>query len=357
MDLTERCNLRCVMCYFANTDRIRFAPFDQELSKNGNMPVEVFEKLAATFFPRAHKVALGCAAEPLLHAQFAEIVKIAGSYRVPDLWFPTNLLGLTEAKAEAIVAAKVRRVAVSIDGFDQETYEKIRINGKWSLLLDRFELLNRVRRGSGTGLRLIFTWMRSNRRSLLELPAFAQKMGAEDLDVRFVTPTVGVDNSGEVLDGEDQAALQAELAACAEDAVARGLKLAYYPSFQTAADLKRNPFTRLKRALWRWRAGLYRPEYFRYEWQKRLDGCAYPKRTYVIRPNGAISPCIFWEGDPMGLLPSGDLAKIEARIDELRDGLRCGKPLGTCVTCSIRRDAFYQPFKRPAAEAQSVPAG
>ncbi len=78
----------------------------------------------------------------------------------------------------------------------------------------------------------------------------------------------------------------------------------------------------------------------------------------MIRPNGAVSPCIFWEGDPMGLLPSSaGFEAIDARIGELRQGLRCGNPEGTCKTCAMRRDAFYVP-ERPADElvALSLPA-
>ncbi|MEM1202877.1 MAG: radical SAM protein [Acidobacteriota bacterium] len=356
MDLTERCNLSCVMCYFANTNRLKFHPFDRELSKNGNMPVEVFEELAEHFFNRAWRVALGCAAEPMIHSKFADIVRIAGRYGIEDLWFPTNLLALTPKKAEAIVEAKVRTVAVSMDGTDQETYEKIRIGGKFSMLLQRLDLMNETRKGSSTGLRIIYTWMRSNRDDILRLPEFAERYGVRDLDVRFVTPTVGVDNGPELLDDLDRQWLSDRLAQVAEDAVSRGIKLAYYPEFQTADDFRRNPVTRLRRALWRWRAGLYRPEYFRYRWQKRLDGCAYPKRTYVIRPNGAVNPCIFWEGQPMGVMPADGLADVEARIDEVREGLRCGKPIGTCSTCNIRRDAFYQPFKRPKATTSPEPA-
>ncbi|HSM50761.1 MAG TPA: hypothetical protein VLA75_05110, partial [Thermoanaerobaculia bacterium] len=97
MDLTERCNLRCVMCYFSVTDRLRFPPFDRELAENGNMPLPTFERIAETYFPRAWRVALGCAAEPLIHREFAEMVRIAGRSRIPELWFPTNLLALNAA--------------------------------------------------------------------------------------------------------------------------------------------------------------------------------------------------------------------------------------------------------------------
>ncbi|MEM8931942.1 MAG: hypothetical protein AAGE94_12260, partial [Acidobacteriota bacterium] len=209
---------------------------------------------------------------------------------------------------------------------------------------------------------IIYTWMRSNFRDILNLPAFAEEWGVRDLDVRFVTPTTGVDNGPELLDDHDRGELDDMLAQVAEDAVDRGIKLAYYPSFQTAGDRSRNPLTRARRALWRVKAGLYRPEYFRYEWQKRLDGCAYPKRTYVIRPNGAVSPCIFWDREPMGFLDpeasfDDSLAAIESKIEGVRDGLRCGKPTGTCQTCSVRRNAFYQPLVTLGGRNEVAEAG
>lgn len=345
MDVTERCNLRCVMCYFSGIDRLRFPPFDRQLSDNGNMPVEVFEQVAERYFPRAWRVSLACAAEPLIHSKFAELVRIAGRFDVPELWFPTNLLALTEPKAKAIVDAGVRIVAISMDGTTQQVYERIRVGGKWEMFEKRLDTLNAVRAGSRTKTRIIYTWMQSNKHDLVNLPAYAESQGVHDLDIRFVTPTIGVDNTPELLDGEDRAWLDDTLAAVAEDAVARGLKLSYYPEFATAADGSRNPLKRLGRALWKVKAGLYRPEYFRYRWHKRAQGCAYPGRTYVIRPNGAVSPCIFWDRDPMGFLPEDAGGEIDERIGELREGLRCNEPLGTCKTCTVRRDAFYQPMR------------
>ena len=48
LDVTARCNLKCVMCYFAATDRINFPPYDSGLAGDGNMPIPVFEKIAAS---------------------------------------------------------------------------------------------------------------------------------------------------------------------------------------------------------------------------------------------------------------------------------------------------------------------
>src|SRR5512142_1751721 len=129
------------MCYFANFDGVHFPPFERpQLSPEGHLPVEVFEKIASDLFPRAYRVALGCAAEPMIHPRFKEIVAVAGRYGVPDLWFPTNLLALTEPTMEALIRENVATVAASIDGVRKETYEKIRVPAKWERLLACLEV-------------------------------------------------------------------------------------------------------------------------------------------------------------------------------------------------------------------------
>jgi len=346
LDVTSRCNLKCVMCYFAATDRLSFPPYDAEPA-DGNMPLPVFEKIAAEMFPRAWRVALGCAAEPMIHPNFREILAVAGRYGVPDLWFPTNLLALTESSARAIVDAGVRTVAASIDGTTRETYEKIRVPAKWERLLSRLELLKAFRRssrGKRPRLRIIFTWMKSNRQELADLPAFAELWGADELDVRYVSPTVGVDVGPELLSGEDPRALNAELARAAKDAVRRGLRLSSYPEFESRADRPSTLAGRARRRLWLIRSGIDRWEHRRHAVAQRLYGCAYPDRHYVIRPNGAVAPCIYWEGDPIVLYPVDGLAAISrgAPLARIRDGLRSGMPIGTCAGCGERRTALYR---------------
>jgi len=329
IDVTDRCNLRCVMCHFANVDRIRFPPFDLP---HGNMPVELFEKIAADFFPHAERVGLACAAEPLMHPRFAEIVAIAGRHRVPELWFPTNLLALTDRTAEAI-AEHVDTVAVSIDATRRETYESIREGARWDLLLAKLKLLHNVK------LRFSFAWMRSNRDELRELPAFAIEHGARELDVRFVAATDGVDVSGELL-RDDPATLRNELRAVARDAVKRGLKLAAFPQFD---ERPRGVLDRAAWRFWRIRAGLDRLEHLGVAKHERDVGCRYPDRNYVIRPSGAVFPC-HWFDQPLGIAGRDPLLTIAKRVQPIRDGLQCGAPVGACATCGNRKDAFYRPL-------------
>ena len=337
LDTTERCNLKCKMCYFSAVDRLQFLPFDRQLSSNGMMPLETFSRVAADLFPRARKVALGCAAEPLVHPKFIDIVREAGSDGVPDLWFPPNLLPLPPSKAEAICEAGVNTVGVSMDGTGAETYEAIRLGGKFARLMRSLDLLNEVRQGTATGLRLIFVWMRTNRGDLADLPRFAQEVGANELDVRFVAPTAHVSAEDELLDDEDPGALRAELAAAAEDAAARGLRLVSYPDFDDGGPIG------LRGHLMRWRAGLYDRQRLRGRFRTAVAGCAWPGHTVVVRPNGAVSPCIFWEDQPIGLYPETSLGEVERAplLLEIVDGLKSGNPCGTCRTCSERKHALY----------------
>ncbi|HTD52152.1 MAG TPA: radical SAM protein [Thermoanaerobaculia bacterium] len=358
LDVTARCNLKCVMCYFSETDRLHFPPEDVPTPSDGNMPLSVFERVAAELFPRSHKVALGCAAEPMIHPQFREILDVAGRYGVPDLWFPTNLLALSESTAQALIRNRVSTVAASIDGTTPETYEKIRVPARWEQLLSRLELLREAKKRSRTDrprLRIIFTWMKSNRQELASLPAFAEEVGASELDVRYVCPTVGVDVTPELLSGEDPTRLNAELGSAAREAVSRGLRLVSYPDFESGQPRPRDLASRVRRRLWRIRAGIDRPEHLRYMWNQKWNGCAYPGDYYVVRPNGAVAPCIYWDREPIGFFPAQGLAEISggAPLKRIRTGLRSEEAYGTCASCGERRSALYG-AKLPAKAAREA---
>src|SRR5207249_7101239 len=124
-----------------------------------------------------------------------------------------------------------------------------------------FHRVKREAKAKRPRLRIIFTWMKSNRRDLAALPEFASKHGATELDVRFVSPTPGVDVTPELLSEEDPRALNAELAAAAREAVRRGIRISSFPDFESPQDVPKDLLGRLRRRLWRLRAGLDRPEY------------------------------------------------------------------------------------------------
>lgn len=357
LDPTSRCNIRCIMCYFSVVDRIRFKPFDHDPDPRGNMSVAMIRHIASELFPTARSVGLGCSAEPLLHPRLGDILEQTRTHRVPFTWIQTNLLALTAATARAIVSSGVKTVAVSIDGMSRNTYEKIRRSASWDRLHERLDLLRTAKaeaRSVTPRLRITFAWMRSNRNELARLPEFAADRGASEIDVRFVAPTVGVDNSRELLSLENPESVMAELWSVAREATRRGIRLSAYPTLRHQDAAGDSVINRLRRRLWKIKSGIDGPRIWRHSFFERLDGCAFPGRTLLIRPNGAVLPCPFWEEQPVALVPRDDRTAIlkSPGIADIRHGLRHGCPVGSCRTCTQKRNALFR-----FAVARPAPSG
>ncbi len=354
LDLTSTCNIQCIMCYFSTTNRLHFKPYDVAPGANGNLDLPVFRHLASELFPRTHTIGLGCSAEPLLHPDLAEILHTCREYRVPKVWLQTNLLALSHAKARAIVEHGVHTVAVSIDGTTRETYERIRRGASWDRLHSRLSMLHRAAATSRTGprLRVTFAWMRSNQNELPSLPAFAASIGARELDLRFVVPTVGVENRSELIDDLEPQRLMDVLWRVARDATSRGIRLSAFPAMVRAPDAPQSVIGKIRHKFWLFKAGIEGPASWCRTFSERLNGCSFPGSMFVIRPNGAVLPCSFWNDDPIALLPRDGYREMAAsdRLAEISKGLRRGCPVSSCRTCSLRKDAL---FRSPA----SMPAG
>jgi len=209
-----------------------FSPYDAEPA-TGTCTAGLRED-RAEMFPRAWRVALGCAAEPMIHPNFREILSIAGRYGVPDLWFPTNLLALTPRTPRRSWTPASARSRPRSTGRRKRLRENPRA-GKWERLLSRLELLRT------SGALPAGNAAAADHLHLDEIqppgargPAgFCRGVGRDELDVRYVSPTVGVDVGPELLT-ERTPGLERRARRAAKDAVRRGLKLASYPSSRPA---------------------------------------------------------------------------------------------------------------------------
>lgn len=114
----------------------------------------------------------------------------------------------------------------------------------------------------------------------------------------------------------------------AHDAVRRGLKLANFPAIDEGPPS-------LLRRFWRFRAGLDRFEHLAIAKREREIGCRHPDWTFVIRPSGAVFPCTYFDS------PIGFVGVDEEKLARVREGLRCGSPVGACATCGEWRNRFF----------------
>jgi GTP 3',8-cyclase len=173
ISVTDRCNLRCTYCMPA--DGIDLMHHDDLLSFE-----EIVEVVKATVKKGITKIRL-TGGEPLVRKGIISLVEmIARVDGVEDLSMTTNGI-LLEQYAEALKAAGLNRVNVSLDTLDEKKYAAITRGGK----------LNDVLRGIQKAKEVGFSPIKincvvmnsSDEKDALAVKAYAQ---AEGLSVRFI---------------------------------------------------------------------------------------------------------------------------------------------------------------------------
>lgn len=129
VESTNICNLDCIMC-----------PTGMHIDTRpkGFMEWDLFTAIVDEIAPFAHAVVLHSWGEPLLHKQIFEMI---GYAKERGLWVETstNATRLDEAAARKILEAGLDRIYLSMDGLTKETYEKVRVKGKFEEVLGNIE--------------------------------------------------------------------------------------------------------------------------------------------------------------------------------------------------------------------------
>ncbi len=141
IELSARCNLRCVMC--PNRD----LPEDQK----GDMEWPVFRKVVDEAEAFAFEISLHHRGESLLHPRALEFIRYAGSKRIRTK-LHTNGSLLTPELAEGIVDSGLSRISFSLDGFTREEYGKIRRGGDFDRVVANISGLLRAKKKAGANV-------------------------------------------------------------------------------------------------------------------------------------------------------------------------------------------------------------
>ena len=173
IELTRNCNCSCIMCGREKPS------YDENL----NMDLKLFKKIADYFFPYADYVDLRGFGETTLIKNINEYVDYALKYDC-DFGIVTNMTVRNDKLWEKMVLNNFW-LGVSFDGAKKQTYEKIRIHGKYDNVIHNFKLINRIAKKHNIKHRayLVITVQKDNIDELDEIIKLGYKYGIRKIEL------------------------------------------------------------------------------------------------------------------------------------------------------------------------------
>ena len=175
-ELTNACNLNCVMCG-RNAADFRPTVFDMDIFRS-------FEPLMDT----VEEVTLMGWGEPTIHPNFNEMLEIINRHDARK-YFCTNGMNLKKIK-NAIFDYNVDVFAVSLDGATNITNSRIRRGSKIDVITEDLKDIVRMKKERGLKypwINFVFCAMRSNLHELSDLVRLAAEIGIEEVKVVYLT--------------------------------------------------------------------------------------------------------------------------------------------------------------------------
>jgi len=139
LEVTNRCNLKCIMCFHS------LAP--DKLKPFGDMDINLYKKLIDEFSEKG-----GCSlklmhrGEPLLHPDIVEMVRYAKDKGLIEVMFNTNATLLSPEMSKNLIEAGLDKLICSVDGCTKEVYESVRVGANFETVLQNIKDLQRIKK-------------------------------------------------------------------------------------------------------------------------------------------------------------------------------------------------------------------
>jgi len=141
IEATNRCNLKCTFC-----DKLPYLKPEDFGSLDFDLFTRIIDEGAEK---NLCGLKLSYRGEPLLHPRLAEMVGYAKKKGVLDIYFNTNAMLLSDAKARALMEAGLDRISVSMEGVDPAAFERERVGARFDVVKRNLERLLNLRTQGG----------------------------------------------------------------------------------------------------------------------------------------------------------------------------------------------------------------
>jgi radical SAM protein with 4Fe4S-binding SPASM domain len=174
---TTSCNLRCPEC--PSGLRIFSRP-------TGSISLELYQDLIDQTWKDLFYLILYFQGEPYLHPLFFRMVEYAHQKKIYTAT-STNAHFLTDNLARKTVECGLDRIIISLDGTNQETYEKYRVGGSFDKVMEGVNNLVRWKKELKSKTPFIilqFIVFSTNEHQISEVKALARKLGVDKLELK-----------------------------------------------------------------------------------------------------------------------------------------------------------------------------
>ena len=174
---TTSCNLRCPECP---------SGLRQFTRPTGKMSLGLFQQTVDQLSPGLFYLILYFQGEPFLNPLFFKMVEYAKQKRIYTAT-STNAHFLNDNFAEKTVRSDLDRIIISLDGTDQDTYEKYRVGGKLDKVIKGIENLIKWKRELKSATPYVvmqFIVFRTNEHQVEDVKALAKLTGVDKLELK-----------------------------------------------------------------------------------------------------------------------------------------------------------------------------
>ncbi len=339
LELTSRCNLRCVMCAINDDPRLQKGG-----EMYGDMDMRIIENLEP-FLQNINRVDLNGHGESLLNREFLNMLERVKK-KVTYVGLASNALMINDDIARGMVQNKLDELIISIHASDSGLYREISWPGNIKTLLGNIRMVNEYKKKckkSVPVLKFQFVGMKKNVSQIVELLKLAGEMGVAELTILSLSEYKLV--QGESLQHYPEL-VRKFFPPAIRLAGKLGVKLSIPPQYMKMLRgsavihlINRLRLMKLKPSLFGFlrnkAKSIYRSP------QKWLGpdarNCLDPWNYCLVLQNGNVRPCCVLE-EIMGNLADYTFEEIwfGEKYKTLRESILSNSPPQSCYTCIIR---------------------
>ena len=307
LEPTTYCNLNCSMCSHS-----------QYIQDPRHLTLPQFQSILAQIHPQ--KLTLSGFGEPLMNPDLTEMVRLAKSQGC-SVNTTTNGTFFTEKRVRDIVTSGLDLVKISIDGAKAETYQRVRGEDRFDLVLDGIQRIRDAKqhlKSKTPFLRFNYVITKDNYQEISDVIRLAERLGVNAVYFQILE-LVGIQERQEMLVGE----LQAE---------------ELFGHMKQTLQRTRNSPVHTNLPIILRKATSYWKKYQGPQEQSSHEQCIMPWFSAYITVDGYVRPCCAFSqttGD-MGNLFEDPMLKIwnGERYQRFRKAIKKGKrPYAICKNC------------------------